>query len=140
MLDHDASREAFGLAGYVRAVAAAVAVPWSDAAWEVGDHPAAYLALPARCVDHPGRDLILIWSSRRGWKLCMESTLHDPPAVVARLGTQVVPAPAEVESFVGEVLAGRRKGGRSAPSLPKEGPGLTELLSGYAVGREAPRL
>ncbi|WP_284740362.1 DUF6292 family protein [Amycolatopsis sp. RTGN1] len=139
MLDNEAAREVFGLAGYVRAVAVAVGVPRQAAAWELGDRPAAYLALPGRCAAHPERDLMLIWSAERGWKVCLENTPHQPSAVVARLGTRVTAAPAEVREFVADVLAGRHKGGRSAPPLPGDGPGLTELLSGYAVGRNAPR-
>lgn len=139
MLDNDATHEAFGLAGYVRAVAAAVGVPERAAAWELGDRPAAYLALPDRCAGHSERDLMLIWSAERGWKVCLENTAHQPSAVVARLGTRVIAAPAEVREFVAGVLGGLHKGGRSAPPPPSDGPGLTELLSGYAVGRVAPR-
>jgi hypothetical protein len=60
--------------------------------------------------------------------------------VVARLGTWIVAAPAEVAEFVADVRAGLRKGGRSAPPLPGDGPGLSEVLSGSAVGWNAPRL
>lgn len=139
MPDKEAAHEVFGLTGYVRAVAAAVGVPARAAAWELGDRPAAYLALPDRCTDHPERGLMLIWSAVRGWKVCLENTSHQPSAVVARLGTRVIAAPAEVGEFVADVLAGLHKGGRSAPPLPGDGPGLTELLSGYAAGRDAPR-
>jgi hypothetical protein len=139
MLDDEAAHEAFGLAGYVRAVAAAVGVPSRATAWELGDRPAAYLALPDRCADHPERDLMLIWSAGRGWKVCLENTPHQPSGVVARLGTRVTAAPAEVGEFVADVLAGLHKGGQSAPPLPADGPGLTEVLSGYAVGGTAPR-
>lgn len=140
MRDNEAAFEAFGLAGYVRAVAAAVGVPSRAAAWELGNRPAAYLALRDRCAEHPERDLMLIWSAERGWKVCLENTPHQPSAVVARLGTRVLAAPSEVGDFVAAVLAGRARGGRSAPPLNTGGPGLTELLSGYAVGRDAPRL
>lgn len=138
MLDDETTHEAFGLAGYVRAVAAAVGVPQQAAAWELGDRPAAYLALPDRCADHPERDLMLIWSAQRGWKICLENTAHQPSAVVARLGMRVVATPAEVGQFVADVLGGHYKGGRSAPG-PGGGPGLAELLSGYAAGGSAPR-
>jgi hypothetical protein len=126
MLDRGRTPEEFGLAGYVRAVAAAVGVPMDAAGWEVGDSPAAYLALGDRGSD---REFMLIWSARSGSKVCAENTEWQPATVVARFGAHVVPAPGVVQDFVADVLTGHRRGGTSARPVAR----LAELLARYAI-------
>ncbi len=132
MLERGRTPEEFGLSGYVRAVAVVIGVPPEGAAWEIGSAPAAYVALDERSVEYPERDLMLVWSAKRGWKVCLEHTVGARSAVLARLGEQLVPAPAVVGEFVAEVVSGRRVGGASAPGL-SAGRTLGELLAPYAI-------
>ncbi|WIY00925.1 hypothetical protein QRX60_43910 [Amycolatopsis mongoliensis] len=60
MLDNEAAREVFGPAGHVRARRRGGGRALRAPAWELWNRPAAYLALPDRCADHPGRDLMLV--------------------------------------------------------------------------------
>lgn len=118
-----------GLAGYLRAVSAAVGVLPGGLGREF-DPPAAYLALSRRCARHPERDLLLIWSAESGWELVLEHTELHPAETLARFGEPLVPEPAEVAHFVDEVVAGRRGGGRSAHGAASD---LYENLRDYAV-------
>lgn len=123
--------EDLGLAVYVRAIARALRVPQGGTACEGGARPAAYLALPDRCVRHPDRDVMAIWSARSGWKIVLENTSRQPSVVLARLAEATVPPPAAVESLVRDVLSGAREGG--APARGADAAGLRELLGSYAV-------
>jgi hypothetical protein len=118
-----------GLAGYLRAVSAAVGVLPGGVGRDF-DPPAAYLALSRRCDRHPEHGLLLVWSSESGWELMLEHTEHRPAEVLARLGDPLVPEPSHVARFVDEVLAGQREGGPPARGAAS---GLAELLSGYMV-------
>ncbi|MFI5615239.1 DUF6292 family protein [Amycolatopsis sp. NPDC051903] len=100
-------------------------------ACEGGARPAAYLALPGRCVRHPDRDVMAIWSARSGWKVVLENTSRRPSTVLARLADATVPPPAVVESFVRDVLSGAREGGVPAPSV--DAAALGDLLVSYVV-------
>lgn len=57
-----------GLAGYLRAVSAAVGVLPGGVGRDF-DPPAAYLALSRRCARHPEHGLLLVWSAESGWEL-----------------------------------------------------------------------
>ena len=106
-----------GLAGYVRAVAAALNVGAEATAFEVSDTATAYLALSVRSTAHPGRDLMLVWTERYGWALSVETAPTEPPAVLACLGPDVVPGPVEVVGFVTGVLAGSSRASRVPPRV-----------------------
>ncbi|MDX3191255.1 DUF6292 family protein [Streptomyces sp. MN03-5084-2B] len=118
-----------GLAGYLRAVSAAVGVLPGGVGRDF-DPPAAYLALSRRCARHPEHGLLLVWSAESGWELEFEHTELRPGEVLARFGDPLVPEPGQVARFVDEVLAGRRQGGEPARGAVS---GLAELLSGYTV-------
>nr|WP_245633551.1 DUF6292 family protein [Amycolatopsis jejuensis] len=126
--------ERAGLAGYVRAVARALGVPGAGTACESETRCAGYIALPRRCAECPGRDGMVEWSARRGWSVVLEETPEEASVLVARLGAGLVPAPDVVADFVGEVLAGRRTGGRGSgePAEADQGT-LRELLVPYAL-------
>lgn len=97
-----------GLAGYVRAVAAAVGVPTEGTGYEVSDTATAYLGLSDRWA---GRDLMLVWSERHGWSIAVETEPTESPMVVAHLGGgDPVPEPAVVGRFVADVEAGSPMG------------------------------
>lgn len=70
------------------------------------------------------------WSAEAGWELVVEHTEDHPEETLARFGEPLVPSPAEVACFVGEVLAGRRRGGRPAAGAAAD---LRESLNGFAV-------
>jgi hypothetical protein len=118
-----------GLAGYLRAVSAAVGV-LPGGVGRGFEPPAAYLALSRRCARYPDDGLLLVWSAESGWELVLEHTELRPVQVLARFGDPLVPEPARVARFVDEVLAGRRRGGPPAGGAAS---GLAELLSGYSV-------
>jgi hypothetical protein len=118
-----------GLAGYVRAVCAAVGVVPGGVGRDL-DPPVAYLALSRQCARHPERDLLLVWSGEAGWELVLEHTERRPGETLARFGEPLVPEPAEVARFVDEVVAGRRGGGRPAYGAASD---LYELLKGYSA-------
>ncbi|PXY26205.1 hypothetical protein BAY59_20300 [Prauserella coralliicola] len=94
-----------GLAGYLGAVARALGVSAGDASFEVSDTATAHLALARKSARGPDRDLMLLWSEQRGWSVSIAARPADP-AVLARLGGDLVPAPHMVASFVRAVLAG----------------------------------
>jgi hypothetical protein len=117
------------LAGYLRAVSAAVGV-LPGGVGRGFDPPAAHLALSRRSARHPGHGLLLVWSAESGWALVLERTELRPGGVLARLGDPLVPEPVRVARFVDQVLAGQRRGGEPARGGAA---GLAELLSGYTV-------
>ncbi|WP_326564877.1 DUF6292 family protein [Amycolatopsis rhabdoformis] len=98
------------LVGYVRAVADAIGVSVEGTSCEVADTVTAYVALSRRSPRHPGRDLMLLWNSRQGWTLAVETAPAEPPLVVSRLGGDVVPEPALVARFVADVLSASHSG------------------------------
>lgn len=107
-----------GLAGYVRAVAAAVGVPPEAASFEVSDTATAYLGLATRWSGRPGDDLMLVWSERHGWAVAVETDPGDAPVVLAYFaGPDVAPEPAAVARFVTDVVTGARSGSAS-PTPP----------------------
>jgi hypothetical protein len=117
-----------GLAGYVRAVAAALGLPPQGTSFEISDTATAYLAL-RRSPGHPGEDLMLVWSERSGWALAVET---EPTSVLAYFGEDLVPEPERVGSFVREVLDGhRRPRRRPVFSTEDNRPGLAERLLPY---------
>jgi hypothetical protein len=93
------------LAGYVRAVADAVGVSEEGTSCEVADTVTAYVALSRRSPRFPGRDLMLLWTSRQGWTLAVETAPAEPALVVSRLGGDAVPEPALVGRFVSQVVS-----------------------------------
>ncbi|MGH3863546.1 DUF6292 family protein, partial [Actinokineospora sp.] len=92
-----------GLEAYLRAVAEAIDLPAEGTSCEISDTATAYVALPAR----PGKDLMLLWDEHAGWSLAIEHNPPGKPDTVARLSTDVVPAPREVAAFVENAVAGR---------------------------------
>ena len=104
-----------GLAGYVRAVAAAVGVPAEATVFEISDTATAYLGLAQRWDQRPAEDLMLVWDEHHGWRIAVETDPGVPPTVVDHLGgTDLVPEPQIVAGFVSDVLAARRPA-RSRP-------------------------
>jgi hypothetical protein len=120
-----------GLAGYLAAVATAVAVPVEGTSYEVSDTATAYLALVGRLPDRPGRDLMLVWSEHAGWTVSVETQPTEPPVVLARLGGDPLPAPRSVARFVADALAGRA--GDSFPPLRHSRSVLAARLSTYVA-------
>lgn len=72
-----------GLAGYVRAVAAAVGVPGEGTESEISDTATAYLGLARRSAELPDRDLMLLWSEQVGWHIAVETDPGEEPMVLA---------------------------------------------------------
>ncbi|NIH81383.1 DUF6292 family protein [Amycolatopsis viridis] len=98
-----------GLAGYLRAVAAAVGVPAEATSFEVSDTVTAYLGLSRRWPSRPGEDLMLVWSERSGWAVAVETAPDETPVVLAWFaGAEVVPEPAAVARFVTGVIEAER--------------------------------
>lgn len=122
-----------GLAGYVRAVAGALRVGAEAITSEVSDTATAYLALSARSAAHPGRDLMLVWTERHGWALSVETAPTEPPALLAYLGPDVVPEPAEVADFVAGVLAGSSRSGSVPPRVVSDRRDVGTRLARYAL-------
>ncbi|QFZ24382.1 hypothetical protein EKG83_20510 [Saccharothrix syringae] len=107
---------ALALGDYVRAVADALGVPPEGTTHEVTDTVTAYVALSCRAPEHPDRDLMLVWTERRGWELSVETGPAERPIVLARRGGDVVPGPEAVARFVAESVAGGRSERAALPS------------------------
>jgi hypothetical protein len=124
-----------GLSGYVAAVARALGVSVEGAHHEITDTATAYIALAQHSPTVPGRDLMLTWTDVAGWTLATEPDRPDQaPTVLARLTGDVLPRPAEVATFVHQVLTGSRPDPAPAPR-----PGtLAVRLAGYRRGRRRP--
>ncbi|MFI7121711.1 DUF6292 family protein [Amycolatopsis sp. NPDC049868] len=98
--DHDLR---CGLAGYLAAVSVAVGVGVESCAVDL-DHPAsAYVALDVRLPGRPGRDTALLWDEGHGWAFAMETHSGEDLLVLAYLGGDLVPSPAEVARFVAAI-------------------------------------
>lgn len=95
------------LAGYIRQVATEVGVPTDAVGYEVSDTATAYLGLADRRAEQPGRDLMLVWDERLGWRIAVETVPGEAPLVVGTLDGDTVPTPGAVAMFVTEVVAGR---------------------------------
>ncbi|MFD2420762.1 DUF6292 family protein [Amycolatopsis pigmentata] len=105
------------LAGYAGAVADELDLPRDAVLAEVSDTAAVYLPLARRCVRYPGRDLMLVWSGRRGWSVALESTPRRPLEVIAYFGDEErFPQPHAVASFVEAALD--HDGVTRAPEFP----------------------
>lgn len=124
---------ASGLDGYLRAVAMAVHVPVA-AAWSDTHPPAtAYLPLPHRSPERPDRDLLLVWGERDGWLIAADTTLTEPPLVLAYLGQDILPTPDTVRRFVTDMTAGRHPGQLNPPGFRAAGDhdDLADRLAAY---------
>ncbi|HEY4460380.1 MAG TPA: DUF6292 family protein [Pseudonocardiaceae bacterium] len=121
-----------GLSGYVRAVADAIDVPVEATDFEVSDTATAYLGLALRSARHPDHDLMLVWSERHGWVLAVETNPAEQPAVLACLGTDLVPEPAKVARFVTDTLAHFPQGEHLPPNLTVGRRQVGSLLARYA--------
>jgi hypothetical protein len=107
------------LAGYVREVATTLDVPMDAVGYEVSDTATAYLGLTHhRWVQHPDRDLMLIWDEQLGWSVAVETVPGEPPSVVGNLAGDTVPTPTAVATFVTDVVVGRHSN-RLRPVLPR---------------------
>ncbi|MQA10043.1 MAG: hypothetical protein GEU98_16110 [Pseudonocardiaceae bacterium] len=139
---HSDSNSAFrrGLAGYLRAIAAAVGVSKEGTTFEISDTATAYLALDGRWSGRPGQDLMLVWSERHGWVVAVETDPAEAPVVLAYFGgDDPVPEPRVVARFVTDVVAGVAAGGhddrppRPAFSIVNNRQLLAERLARYDV-------
>jgi hypothetical protein len=121
-----------GLAGYVRAVAAALGVPSEVTGFEISDTATAYLGLSRRWVLRPSRDLMLVWTEAQGWSVAVETDPAERPAVLGYLGgDEVVPGPHEVARFVtGVVNCRATPSGRPAFGVDRKE--LARRLNSYA--------
>lgn len=106
------------LAAYVRLVARQVGVPAEAVTHEVTDTATAYLGLTARAADFPHSDLMLVWDERLGWYIGAEPRGNDRPPAICHLGGHIVPPPATVARFVGDVVDGQCRG-RLGPEPPR---------------------
>jgi hypothetical protein len=97
------------LAGYAALVAEQVGVPAEAVTTEVTDTATAYLGLAGDTPTHPGRDLMLVWDERLGWRVAVEPGGAQREPVLRYLGGDTVPAPATVAGFARDVLAGRSR-------------------------------
>jgi hypothetical protein len=124
-----------GLGGYVHAVARAVGVSPEATSYEVSDTATAYLGLHRRAPNYPDRDLMLVWGERDGWVVAVETGPVEGPIVLAYLGGDVLPDPAAVARFVGDLVAGRAPGQPMAPGFrqPGDRDGLAERLARYSA-------
>lgn len=130
-----------GLAGYVRAVAAAVHVPLEATEFEISDTTTAYLALTERWILRPGRDLMLLWTERHGWSVAVETAPTESPFVLGYLGgDDVVPSPHAVARFVTGLVNGPGKP-FACPSFPVDvgRDELTRRLNRYATDQSKTR-
>lgn len=126
---------AYGLAGYVRAVAAVVGVPLEATGQELADTATAYLALTRRCRAYPDRDLMLVWGERDGWVVAVETDPGEDPIVIAYLDEDVLPGPHAVALFVTDLIAGRKAGCLAPPDFRDCGDrdDLHDRLARYAT-------
>jgi hypothetical protein len=95
--DHTAWYAEQSLHRYVEAVALAIGLPGDGVGSELADTATGYIALPARSLAFPGRDLMLIWTGHGGWAVATEpASPVQQPRVLARLTDDVQPAPSLV--------------------------------------------
>ncbi|PWW56924.1 hypothetical protein DFQ13_110126 [Actinokineospora spheciospongiae] len=127
---YDAHALSAALDAYVRAVATTVGVPPEGVTCEVTDTATAYLALSRRVPEHPGRDLMLLWTEGQGWAVSVETRPGEPAIVLARLGGDPVPPPLSVAGLVAHAL--HPDGPPPAqPVTPLDRSALVERLSRY---------
>lgn len=124
-----------GLAGYVRAVAAAVSVPPEATGFEISDTATAYLGLNVRWALRPSQDLMLVWTERHGWSVAVETAPAEHSVVVGYLGgNDLVPGPHVVARFVAGVVSGLRSAvGCPVFAVDDDREGLARRLSCYAT-------
>ncbi|MGM1060731.1 DUF6292 family protein [Saccharothrix sp. Mg75] len=122
-----------GLQRYVRAVAVAMGVTGECSFVEPGPPAGAYLAVEGHAPTFPGRDIALVWDEERGWAVAVETRAGDDLAVLAHLGGEVLPRPAEVREFVDALLRGEHPGDPRPIRLRTVGADddLLVRLSGY---------
>lgn len=70
--DHTAWFAEQSLRRYIEAVALAIGLPADGVGSELADTATGYIALTARSLAFPGRDLMLIWTGNGGWALATE--------------------------------------------------------------------
>lgn len=116
---------AHALDRYVRGVAKALDVPSDGISFEVTDTATAYVALGCRAVQHPDRDVMLVWSATQGWTVSIETDPAEPPIVLARSSGDLVPAPGEVARLVTESMT--RLGTRQPPATIVQPMGWSDL-------------
>ena len=130
-----------GLDGYLRAVAMTVDVP-VETAWSDTHPPAtAYLPCPNRSPERPDQDLLLVWGERDGWLIAADTTLTEPPIVLAYLGQTILPAPDTVRQFMADMIAGRHPGQLHPPGFRDVGDhdDLADRLAAYQTRHLADR-
>ncbi|GHF42303.1 hypothetical protein FHX82_005086 [Amycolatopsis bartoniae] len=89
---------------YVETVARLLGVE-PAACWSEAAAPStAYIALADRPARHPGRFLMLQWSSDRGWCLAVEPERDEPPEVLAAWPVPPRPRPEWLAGQVRVVL------------------------------------
>jgi hypothetical protein len=109
-----------GLAGYVRAVAKALELPTEGTSFEISDTATAYLGLAASWAQHPGRDLMLIWTEHDGWSLAVETRPTEHVLVIGHLDDDLLPPPSAVARFVTGTLTGRGAPSRRLARVRRE--------------------
>lgn len=122
------------LAVYVRQVAAAIGVPGDAVAYEVTDTATAYLGLTERSTVYPGRDLMLVWDERLGWRVAVETTPGEPPLVIGHHVGDTVPTPADVAVFVTNVVTGRHTNRVRPVQPPTDRVTLARRMAAACVG------
>lgn len=126
--DHPAGA---ALRRYVAAVAQAVEV--EDEATTVlvdGVDPSAYLALPRSHPTFPEMALALLWNLGTGWASALETRGGDL-ITLAYVGTDLLPSPGEVGTFLRDTLDGGYPGQPDPPRLDTTVPELTARLARY---------
>ncbi|MDQ0381230.1 DUF6292 family protein [Amycolatopsis thermophila] len=106
--DPDHARQV-ALRSYVERVARALGVEASATWCEYDDPSAAYVALADLSAEHPGRALMLDWTSTGGWRLAVEPTAGEDPIVLEAWPEPVAPEPAPLAALVRHALTPRRR-------------------------------
>jgi hypothetical protein len=123
-------RAALGLRQYVRQVAQRLGCTGDAFLVQTEAPVSAYLPLAQQLYGFPGRDAALLWHHRHGWSAEVDESL-----VVAHLGGDPLPPPADVARFVADLVAGRPRRRQEQVSVPADV--LRARLVAYAPALEA---
>jgi hypothetical protein len=119
-----------GLRHYVNLVARELGLSNHGTSVSLDPPMNAYLALDRRLASHPERDVALLWDELHGWSVAVETHGGADLLVLAYIGSEVVPAPADVAGLVHRMFAGEPVGSSLVPAARPSGD-LTMLLTGY---------
>lgn len=106
-LEYD-SPAAYGLYGYIKAVADELGLTGDS--WFVQLEPPvnAYIALDGHFPLYPGRDVALIWHEEHGWATAAEIDSGDDLLILSFLDNDVLPPPRAVARFARSAPGERR--------------------------------